>query len=292
MPFFLGILVLFFALWLAGGGPERPISFSGPYLNPITGPGEGAEAYGDPDSYSSINSTIGVGPGGVSISGNPSTHQGSVTLARDLSGVRSSEANEEYLIVSLSASAKTSVSMGGWKLMNEKGTSVVFPQGTEVASAGRVNTLAPITLKPGDRAIVSTGRSPVGVSFRENLCTGYLEENQNFRPALSMNCPAPSEEFDRFYDGDDASACETFVGSISYCAAETDVPSSVGSECESFVEDHLDYNGCVAAHAKDKDFADDTWRVFLGLRSELWSDDSGTITLIDSDSNVIDSVSY
>jgi hypothetical protein len=186
------------------------------------------------------------------------------------------------------------VSTAGWKLVSkDSGNSVGFPQGTETPRSGRINTLAPITLRPGEQAIITTGRSPVGVSFRENKCTGYFEEHQDFHPALSMNCPTPSQEFSRFYDdGDSTDTCATYVRSIPYCSTETKATGNISSSCEQFVEQYLSYNSCLDAHQKDSDFNGFAWRLFLGKGEELWKKEGETITLLDADNKVIDSITY
>ena len=141
--------------------------------------------------------------------------------------------------------------------------------------------------------IVTTGRSPVGISFKENKCAGYFEENQDFNPSLQTNCPTASQEFSRFYNGeDDKGTCVAYVRSIPYCATETRASNNVSSSCENFVEKHLNYNGCVDTHKADPDFLGSTWRVFLGQREELWRSNRETITLLDGQNKVIDSITY
>ncbi len=291
--FFLGILILFFVVWVASGGPSRPISFAGPYLNPITTSGTTAQPYGDPAKFSSINSTVTVGPNGVDTTSN-SPSAGTVTLSHDLSGVTSTDPSSEYIAISVAAGSGASVSTAGWKLVSKaNNAAAALPQGTEVANSGRVNTLSPITLRPGEQAIVTTGRSPVGISFRENKCTGYFEEHQDFHPSLMMSCPTPSQEFSRFYTGDDTNdRCINYVRSIAYCSTEVYGDPDTSSSCEDFVEEHLNYNSCVAAHKGDADFSGTVWRVFLGQRNELWRRDRETITLLDAQNRVIDSISY
>ncbi len=139
--------------------------------------------------------------------------------------------------------------------------------------------------------IVSTGRSPVGVSFRENMCTGYFEERQDFRPPLLESCPTPYQEYTRFYDDED-DECEQYVRSIPYCSTDTDVPSNVSGSCEDFVEEYISYDGCIEAHEGDENFHGRTWRVFLGKSDELWANSKETILLLDASGKVIDAFSY
>lgn len=296
--FFLGILLLFFVLWVASGGPDREISFAGPYLNPITTTGTSAQPYGNPNAWNPLNTTISVGPQGVTAYDGPleeSKKRGAVVLSKSLTGISATDPEEEYIILSVPYGA-TATSLLGWKLVNattDEGAS--FPQGTALPSSGRVNALSAITLQPGEEAIVVTGRSPVGLSFRENMCTGYLEDRQNFVPPLSAACPTPYEEFQRFYDDNDQEdydRCQSYVFTLPHCATETDIPADVPNSCESFIESTLTYNGCVARHRNDPSFAGRTWRIYLGQKEELWERSRGTILLLDEQNAVVDAVSY
>lgn len=291
---FLGILILLFVLWVSTGGPSRPISFSGPYLNPIQTTGTTAQPYGDPTKFSSLNQTITVGPRGVAVQDGASPLREVVSFSSDLTGTSQNDPEREYVVIRLSTQAKTGVSTTGWKLVStSQRAGVVLPYGTETPRAGRVNPLTPIILRPGEEMIVSSGRSPVGVSFRENKCTGYFEEHQDFYPPLGQNCPTASQEFSRFYNGDDAEGtCLAYIRSIPYCATETRLSTNVSSSCDDFVETYLNYNGCVNVHSADSDFSRPSWRVYLGADEELWRGNRETITLLDADNKVIDSITY
>jgi len=292
---FLGIFLLFFVIWVASGGPSRPISFAGPYLRPISGPGTGAEAYGDPNAYPGFSTGItiggwgaGVSSGGGGVTGS-SGSASSVSLIPDSYGAKETNEDKEYLTLTATAN----VSTAGWKLVSQKtGKGAALPQGAEVPQSGRVNMLAPIELRAGDTMIIVSGRSPVGVSFRENMCTGYFEERQDFRPPLTQACPTSYQEFDRYYDDNDDEECLAYIRTIPYCAAETRAPSNVSGSCEAFAEDYLNYNGCVDAHEDDSGFAGRTWRVFLGARDELWRKDGETILLLDSQGKVVSQFTY
>ena len=294
---FIGLLILIFVVWVASGGPSRPLSFAGPYLNPISQTGTKAGAYGDPNQYSSVNSTATIGLGGVSIAGNGSSGGVSsgktVSLSRDIAGAGASDPDEEYVIINVSGAAKAPVSTAGWRLVSSAtGRSAIFPAGTETPHAGAVNPSSTIVLSPGDEAVVATGRSPVGVSFRENLCTGYFEEHQDFHPSLSLSCPTPSQELAKYYP-DAPDACVAYVRSIPYCGTDTSASSAdVPSSCTRFADDRLNYNGCVAAHETEAGFLGRTWRIFLGQGDDLYRSGHDTITLLDGQGKVIDSLTY
>jgi hypothetical protein len=300
--FFLGIIILFFFLWVASGGPSRPLSFAGPYLNPITNTGTNPSAYGDPNAYNNISGGISIGGWGVGVTGgttngnvaNNSSYAEKVMLIRDPSGAKEKDEKEEYVSIMVSSLATEGISTAGWKLVSQKGGSgASFPQGAENPQSGKVNVLSAITLKAGDTATIVTGRSPVGISFRENKCTGYFEERQDFNPPLTENCPTPFQEYDRFYDeDDDDEECSSFVRSIPYCSTDAESSSDISSPCENFVEDYLNYNGCFDAHKKETGFYSPTWRIFLGKTDELWRQEKETILLIDAEGKTIDSMSY
>lgn len=294
LSFFIALFAFFFVLWLATGGPNRPTSFTGPYLRPVSTTGTTAQPYGSPSAFSSLNRTITVGVQGVDVNQNASGSRGLVSFSRDLSGATQSDPQKEYVVITYAASAKEPLSTAGWKLISrERNKTVGIPQGTETPRSGRVNALTPITLRPGDQMIVSTGRSPVGISFRENKCSGYFEEHQDFHPSLSQNCPTPYQEFSRFGKSVDTSgACAQYVSTIPYCATETRMQGGVSSTCQQFVEDRLNYNGCVTGHENDSDFLGNTWRVFLGESDELWTQGHETIVLLDAQNKVVDSITY
>jgi hypothetical protein len=294
---FLGIFLLFFLIWVAGGGPNRPLSFSGPYLRPITSPGSGAEAYGNPN-YPGFTTGITIGGWGATISsggsGTTTFSGGSSSLSRlvslipDSYGPKETDEDREYLTITASAEVSTE----GWKLVSQKtGKGAPIPEGAQVPRSGSVNILSPITLKAGESMIVVTGRSPVGVSFKENRCTGYFEERQDFRPPLTQSCPTSYEEYDRFYEDDD-DECLSYLATIPYCSTDTDASSAISSSCEDFAEEYLNYAGCVDAHEDDSDFSGRTWRVFLGKSDDLWRKDGETILLLDAGGKLVGSLSY
>lgn len=269
--FFFGVLLVFFLVWVAGGGPSRPISLQGPYLGSITAPSGFSQTTGG---------TFGLSGGYASVS-----------FVNDTTGTQSKSASSEYVTIAASPTLTSGVSLAGWKLKSkESGKTVAFPAGTEVPRSGSVNASGAITLKPGDYATVVSGRSPVGSSFRESICTGYLEERQDFKPPLTQSCPTPLQELYRA-DASPNERCEDYVRSISYCSSQSTMKSPGGS-CEAFVDEVLTYNGCVAAHRSDPGFSLSSWRIYLGASDDLWNDRHDTIELINADGAVVDSLTY
>jgi hypothetical protein len=309
--FFIGVFVFIFLIWIATGGPLRPIPISTPEFPTVSiesgprtqiglprapynvggvdMPGSG---YADPSpSYGSpeIPRLSGV------IFGPPSPYRNSVSLATYVSNASSSNPSNEYVQLSLSPNAGTPVSITGWQFVSEAtGKAAVIPRGTAIPTSGIVNAQQPIVLSPGERAIITTGRSPIGTSFRENICTGYFETFQDFSPSLPQNCPSPRDELEKYYQGTyirDAS-CLDFVNRQSRCQAVLFPPRTLSQACRTFVLEHLNYNGCVRSHQNDPDFNGATWRIYLGLNKHLWRDRYEVVKLWDSERRTVDAFSY
>ena len=156
--------------------------------------------------------------------------------------------------------------------------------------SGTVNSTSPVVLKPGEKAIILTGRSPVGASFKENICTGYLGQYQTFIPDLNRSCPSPADEISARYSGADKEACTTTAENIPRCAVVTS--STAGGTCGTFLKDNLNYNSCVTSHRNDSTFTLKTWRLYLDRNTELWGKARETITLYDQNGKVVDTFSY
>ena len=59
-----------------------------------------------------------------------------------------------------------------------------------------------------------------------------------------------------------------------------------------FIRNSLTYNGCAARHSWRPSFSGDTWRIFFGAPSELWSNSHDVIRLLDNEGRVVDVWSY
>ncbi len=300
---FVGILVSIFVLWLATGGPDRPISWSGPYITPLVGPGDVGEGYGDEEQFYSSWGGIRDDVGNVgnvsdlreSIAaarfGNASGYKDFVTIDHSVSGIDGRDPDEEYITISVSGRADDPITVSGWRLEDPaRGTSLTIPNGTLVPRSGAVNQTAPIVLQPGDDAVIVIGTSPVGVSFKENLCTGYFDEYQSFTPSLELSCPSPGAEYDDFYPGFDES-CAEYVDELPRCSVARP-GNRVGNACRAFANTYLNYNGCVATHGNEEDFMSRTWRIYLGSKDEFFTRDHGSVRLVDGNGKTVDLLSY
>jgi hypothetical protein len=318
--FFVGVFIFIFLVWVATGGPTHPISFAGPFLSSPT-------TAGNITTYYLPQASFGIGHSDVALSmygngtqgslegirndtdqlslqvkaaaafGTPSPYRGLVTISRDPSGPSITDPKQEYVELDVSPEAKDGVNITGWELVsvatNYFGR---IGEGAKVPTTGNVNPAEPIILDPGDRAIVSTGISPIGVSFRENECTGYIGQYQQFSPALENNCPNALDEFNRYYSVAGAlkdDNCYNAVRNIPRCTTPSDTITGLSNGCFALIDNYLSYNGCVAAHRNDVDFATETtWRVYLGQKTALWKTSRDGIKLVDAQGKTVDLFTY
>lgn len=230
---------------------------------------------------------------------------------------------EEY--ITLENMSNSPVNLTGWQLRNGKDERpyytgsmlqrfsadvALIPQAAKILSPFGNSLLQDVVLAPDERAIVTTGsfgiHSPYKItSFKENMCTGYLEEleDYSFTPSLTGNCPRPEEEpgINNLDVG-----CRRFIETLSYCETpefggrdeEGEVcPHCVNGEllspaCNAFVREHYNYQGCLIYHQNDPDFSGRTWRIFLGRGWEMWADEYETIELYDRFGQLVNFENY
>lgn len=225
--------------------------------------------------------------------GNPSPYVGQVTFT-DLAAAESDPA-KEYVVLGARANNGAPIPISGWSLQSAvSGLRISIPQGAPLFTLGVVNASQPVYLEPGASSVITTGPSPVGTSFRENICSGYLNELQSFAPELPSECPSPSDALPlnadnlRTYGG----TCVDFVRTLSQCHFPSALPSSLSPSCRSFITNTLSYNGCVRMYGGKQSFALPSWRVYLGLRSGVWADTHDVIRLLDDKGRIVDVLTY
>ncbi|HEX8946633.1 MAG TPA: hypothetical protein VF829_00245 [Candidatus Paceibacterota bacterium] len=298
--FILGIFGFVFLLWLSGGGPNRPLSFAGPVLRGsnslyIQTPGTlyTSTSTGAGSRFGSSN-IFGETPSAAAF-GTPSTHRGTVTLSHYVSDAAATDPAHEYVTIRLSSDASAPVDISGWRLVSDtSGASATIPKGTEVPRSGLINATQPIVLNPGDLATVSSGRSPIGASFRENLCIGYFAQYQPFYPPLPITCPTPYDELKSYYgeNPERDTACIAYTQGLNRCTLVATPPVNLSGTCASFLTTHINYHGCVNAHENDPHFKGITWRVYLGRDKSMWHKQYEVVRLLDADGKTVDMFSY
>lgn len=318
--FFVGIFVFIFLIWVATGGPLHQIAFTGPRLaqpgalgggtylqlprapmgigsNNVSLPGSSDGGGSLPNNSSNSGSqdqTVPTFTGGTPF-GTPSPYRGLVTMGHYVSGAGAVDPKNEYIEISIAQDAKIPVDITGWRLVSDaSGRSISIPKGTEVPTSGVVNAAEDIVITPGNRAIIVTGGSPIGASFRENKCTGYFSSFQTFYPSLPQNCPMPSDELAAQYGANyirDPN-CISAVNKLSRCQVALSPPAGLSGTCQSLIVKYFNYNGCVEAHRAEKDFLSNTWRIYLGRSTPLWNTKYEIVKLLDINGKTVDAFSY
>jgi hypothetical protein len=197
----------------------------------------------------------------------------------------------QYVTIESLANTEEPVNISGWSLQSmNTGIRLYIPHGVRVLRTGQAAQLQSITLTPGEKAIVGALKSPVGVSFKENICSGYLTQFQTFTPPLEHRCPSAASELPQTPANTEAfgATCYEFLSYIPRCEFQTDpMPEYLSANCANFVRERITYNGCVNAHASKQNFLTGVWRVYLNTPSAPW-ESNDIIRLLDAEGRVVD----
>ena len=180
--------------------------------------------------------------------------------------------DQEYLEIKADRKNKSPMKITGWKLKGKTGLDIVIGKSasyiySNVASQPQED----IYLKPGEKAIIVTGKSPLGTSFKLNKCAGYFEQFHTFAPDLDTDCPLLREEElpSNLNDG-----CLDYIDKVSSCQTVVSIPYKysfkLSSSCQDFVLQNANYKTCLENHKGDADFYLPEWRVYLERSDELW----------------------
>lgn len=226
--------------------------------------------------------------------GSPSPYAGKVVFASN--NAADTDPAAEYVEIQASSDTDAAVPISGWVLQSAvSGAYAVVPQAADVLMAGAVNSIGSVLLPPGGSAIVSTGASPVGVSFRENICSGYLSELQRFSPGLNEGCPSPADIMPQTADNlrTFGASCFDYLSNLPSCHfAGAELPANLTPACRSFITGNLSYNGCVAMFRTRTHFTLPSWRLYLATNYALWDSAHDVIRLLDEHGRVVDVLSY
>ncbi|VAW32566.1 hypothetical protein MNBD_CPR01-362 [hydrothermal vent metagenome] len=298
--FIIGIFAFIFILWIGSGGPNRPLALSGPILHGTDSvfPKASGVFYKDvhlSNTIKKIKTTSAVKT--LSDFETLSPYSGRITLGHYVSGADNINSSREYVTLRVTTNT-TPIDITGWTLKSSaSGVSAHIPKGTEVPRSGIVNQTQDIILRPGDDAIISSGRSPIGGSFRENICIGYFAQYQSFYPTLPLTCPIPFTELKDNYRNGGGNymrdlACINYTRSLNRCSVVTTPPVNLSSSCAKFLTTYLNYNGCVNAHEHDSYFKNKTWRIYLNRDKSMWRTHYDSVELLDKNGKLVDMFSY
>ena len=224
----------------------------------------------------------------------PSRYAGYIAFHDRTSGIKSTRPEQEYFVLSVSQNLQHSVEITDWKVFDRsKKISYKLPKGVKVLGTSGTQKGTPIKITGGDAILISSGRSPIGLSFRLNKCSGYRSQFKNFIPSIKTACPDPLDEF--LTDGTvpyTDTTCYEVVNRLGTCTAVTNIPSGISNKCRDFLEQVVTERGCVNLHRNDGDFFLPEWRVFLNSKRELWKNENNVLYLLDDENRLVATLVY
>lgn len=251
--FFIGLIFGLMFLWYYMGGRERRDQNENPFLQDPTG------------------TTV--------TTKSNSTYQNKISVSAPYDG-RNSNPSKEYIIVEAPSSNEAKINITGWKIQNKKGEISAIGQASDLPIPDQKNEISNVYLSPGEKIYISTGFSPVGVSFRVNKCSGYFNQRVPFYPKLEEVCPNPANA--DTYPSYIENSCIDYMKKNTEKCKTISTLSDLSAQCISYLSAKISYQGCTDDYKGDSDFYKKEWRLFLNKSSEMWSDETDTIILKDS----------
>lgn len=203
------------------------------------------------------------------------------------------QVSSEYILLRASPQNKEKILISGLRLESRvSGRGANIGKGVPLVFQNQINQEEAIYLNPGDSAYIITGRSPIGVSFKLNKCTGFFNQYQSFNPSLPSRCPRITEKdlpSNGTYYND---ACRNYINGLPSCRVILNPPSTISPECNRYVTTEISYTKCVNSQKNTPDFYDPVWRVYLTRDETLWKSSRELIHLVDQNGKVIDAVTY
>lgn len=227
-----------------------------------------------------------------------SPYYGKISVS-GITGLWQNNPSQEYLTLTANLKSNEEIKITGWYLKSAvtgyyaiiPGASMLpFPFGPDQSD---------VALRQGDKAVLTKGFSPIGISFRTNKCTGYFEENRTFYPSLYLKCPLPKDEklplFSSDLDRNDE--CLNIIEKIPRCATVNseylrDLPDTVTNSCKTYLSTQINYNVCVSTHFGDTDFPGNEYRLYFNKLNALWRTSHDTIDLYDENNLIVATIKY
>jgi len=299
---FIGFILFLFLMWFVGGtettqkrqSPKpTPYSYDDAILGAVT---EGPSTKSIEEQIEDVEREarkIQEELSQIELNKSKSEYSGLVTLSR--AGATNKDPDKEYLEIRILNNIENDFALTGWTVRSPvTGISFQLGKGTSLPILGKITNKETIIVSPGSRIIVTTGRSPIGASFKTNICTGYLEQFQDFRPSLRRECPRPIDELPGGgAPGTYKDSCIDFVESMSRCYINTNpLPLWMDNVCQEFIVHDINYNACVDKHKNEENFYKNEWRIYLSRDTEIWKSKREIIELLDNEGKLVDVVNY
>ncbi len=214
---------------------------------------------------------------------------------------RATKPDQEYVTISTGKDLPASTNITGMTLKSVvSGQVVQIGKGVGLPISNDSNTPTEIFINPNQKIIVATGASPLGYSFRLNLCIGYFEQYQNFTPSLPQSCPYLKGEPWPAPPNQLQDACLDYVERFPRCTIITALPKATADalndeqeyRCLMFIQNNTGYQNCVSKHIQGANFHGSDWRIYLNRTASLWKSKREIIWLLDQDGKFVSQYSY
>lgn len=282
-----------------------PVSFfSGFGSGPIaSGPGRGSEVQNPQPISRGLFSFGGTpAPGQAEEPPTPrpgeSPYKGRVSIARlERAGT---SVDGEYTVIRFgggffgfgrSAGDERPIDVTGWRIVSRR-TIETIPRAFNIPEIDAADQ--DVLLKPGGEVIIVSGTPSYRKNFRENRCVGYLNEFHAFTPSLSNSCPDATPNRTELLNRGFSGACIDTIDAVATCRAPEGQfqVGVVGQGCIEYMNQNLNYAGCVKNYRDRGDFLGDAWRVSLGRASKMYDPLHDRVTLRDAQGLLVDEFEY
>lgn len=211
--------------------------------------------------------------------------------------------DREYVLIQAPSTNKEPVLITGLTIGSDASlTKHSIPKAWPLPFLGAIGVGEPVFLMPGERAFLTSGKSPIllttnpvdQTSFRLNKCTGFLGKGITVYPSLPTECPAPSSETLPTGGYELSYACVDYIRTIPRCTVPGPIPARLTGDslCGTYISTKINYTECVKNHKDDEDFYRGEWRLYLGRSKTLWKSEREVMELKDSEGKLIDSRAY
>jgi hypothetical protein len=180
------------------------------------------------------------------------------------------------------------LSISGWSIENERGERVELGAGVKKFIPGETPSPLPMAVASNTSLLISFGPSPLGVSFQEHFCSGYLRGTTPLSPPIEAQCPILSNNPKW---GALDSTCKNLIESLPRCTVIS--PEHLGEmtpACELFLRTVPTYASCV------REVGDNAllprWRIFVGEHTTFIRQEGGVVILRDDRGMVVDTLPY
>lgn len=219
-----------------------------------------------------------------------SPYQGRVIIS-GVYGYRDALSDEYVVIRHIDSNDQSPILLTGWSIENQGGSGASIPKISSSLLPGTIQN-EDIMLPYGGTVILNSGSHNIGTGFRENACSGYLNEANVFVPSLGNACLTPSAADMRARGL--SNECVDYIRRKPSCrtiAIPYPTSAELGSMCNEYVNNVLTYAGCVQAYQQTPNFLKNQWRVYLQRSSKLF-ERRGSAILKDAEGRVVSRYDY